>query len=219
MKLLHLLLGVSVLATAACGGGGDGGGTTQPPGGNAQTFSTIRLGSTTASIGAGATTSLNPTALDTKGAAISGVGGFTYATSNASVAEVGSGGVILGVGAGTATITVSLTRDGVTASSTATVTVTGVLPSVGTVAAGSADNTFAPATIVVARNATVTFTFGALQHNVDVPQCHRCTGRRAELHQRQCGARLPHGRRLRLRLLAARRHVRHDRGAVMPRRA
>ena len=166
MKLLHLLLGVSVLATAACGGGGDGGGTTQPVGGGAQTFSSIRLGNTSANIAAGATTSLSPTALDTKGSAISGVSGFTYASSNASVAEIGSGGVILGVGAGTATITVSLTRDGVTASSTATVTVTGALPSVGTVAAGNADNTFAPGTIVVARNATVTFTFGALAHNV-----------------------------------------------------
>jgi plastocyanin len=164
MKVLHLLLGASLLGALACGGGG--GGTTPPVTGPTQTLSTIRLGTTTANLTAGNTTSLSPSALDSKGAVIAGVAGYTYATSNAAIAEASATGVVLATGAGTATITVSLSRDGVTATATSTVTVTGSLPTAASVAAGASDNTFTPATLVVARNANVTFSFGARQHNV-----------------------------------------------------
>lgn len=165
MKLRSLLTFASACVLAACGGGGGGGGTTQPPSGNTQTLSTIRLGTTTASLAAGATTGLSPTALDSKGAAISGVTGYAYTSSNPAVVEIGSGGTLLGLSAGTSTVTVSLTRDGVTATATATITVTGALPVAASVAAGT-DNTFAPGTVVVAKNATVTFAFATVTHNV-----------------------------------------------------
>lgn len=165
MTLRSLLCLASACLIAACGGGGGGGGTTQPPSGNTQTLSTIRLGTTSATLAAGATTGLNPTALDSKGTAISGVTGYTYASSDPTVAEMTSGGVVLGVGPGTATITVSLTRDGVTATATSSITVNGTLPVAASVAAGT-DNTFAPATVVVAKNASVTFAFASVTHNV-----------------------------------------------------
>jgi trimeric autotransporter adhesin len=164
VKLLHQIVGMMVLGVTGCGGGGDNGTTPNPT--PTQTLSTIRLASSAVSLTAGNTASLAPVALDASGRTIAGAAGYTYSSSAPAVAEAQSSGAVLGIGAGTATVTVSLTRDGVTATSAATITVSGTLPPVATVVAGNADQTFAPPTVVVARNASVTYSFGALQHNV-----------------------------------------------------
>ncbi len=164
MNGLHRGFALLLLGVAACGGGGDSGTTPNPT--PAQTLSTIRLGSTAVSLAAGNAAILAPVALDASGRTIAGAAGYVYTSSAPAVVEVQSSGAVLGIGAGSATVTVSLTRDGVTATSAATVTVTGTLPAAATVVAGNADQTFAPATLVVARNANVTYTFGALLHNV-----------------------------------------------------
>lgn len=162
MKVTLLIAGLSLAGLTACGGSST---TSTPPPVVIQTLSTIRLASSSVALTAGATSTLTPEALDATGKVIAGATGYTFASSASNIAESRGGGVLLGIRAGTSTITVSLTRDGVTATSTATVTVTGALPATATVAAGT-DRTFAPPSIVVARNANVTFAIGSLTHNV-----------------------------------------------------
>ncbi|MBC7841915.1 MAG: hypothetical protein H7099_06370 [Gemmatimonadaceae bacterium] len=165
MKPTHVILGCSLLLLSACGGGG--GGTTTPPVNiPAQVLASIRLGATTIALSAGSVQVLTVEALDASGRVIPNVTGYSFASSATNVAELQSGGGVLGISAGSAVVTVSLTRDGVTATGSATVTVTGSLPVAATVTAGNADQTFTPPTVIVARNASVTFDFGALQHNV-----------------------------------------------------
>lgn len=165
MKVMHLFLSACVLGATACGGGS--GSTTPTPNPNpAQRLATIRVTNAAIALGAGSLATLTTEALDASGRVIQGATGYTYASSASGVAEIQGNGSVLGISAGSATINVSLTRDGVTANSSATVTVTGSLPVSAAVVAGNADQTFAPPTVVVARNANVTFTFGALLHNV-----------------------------------------------------
>lgn len=163
MRTLRTLAAGLLITLAACGGGD--GQPTPPPGGTAQTLSTIRLPASSIALAAGATSTLVPSALDASGRVITGASGYTYSSSASGVAEVQPTGVLLGLGAGTATVTVSLTRDGVTATTTTTVTVTGSLATSAAVTGGN-DLTFSPPTVIVARNATVSYTFGTVPHNV-----------------------------------------------------
>lgn len=166
MKTAQPLVIALVFVLMGCGGDSSKDTPTPPPSGGAQTLSSIRVPTPTVALTAGQFATLAPEALDAGGRVIAGVTGYTYAIGAASVAESQGGGSILGIGAGTTTVTVSLTRDGVTATSAVTVTVTGALPATATVTAGDASRVFTPATIVVARNANVSFAFGALLHNV-----------------------------------------------------
>lgn len=166
MKVVHLTLSLSLLTLTACGGGGGSSTPTTPITPVTQKLATIRLPSASLSLAAGAITTLAPTALDASGATIAGVTGYTYSSGTTTVAEAQATGSVIGIGAGSSVITVSLTRDGVTATATTTVAVTGSLPTTATVAAGASDLTFTPPTLVVARNASVTYSFGALTHNV-----------------------------------------------------
>jgi plastocyanin len=163
MKFSQLLISASMLGLAACGGSSDP--TPVPPVGNTQTLATIRITNSTLALSAGATATLIPEALDATGRVIAGVTGYTFTSSAAAVAEAQGSGDVLAISAGSSTITASLTRNGVTATTTAAVTVTGSLPVTATVVAAP-DRTFAPATLVVARNASITFSFGTLLHNV-----------------------------------------------------
>lgn len=163
MKLTHVLLGVATLGMVACGG--SSGDTTPPPGGNTQTLATIRFTNASVALSAGSSTTLVPEALDATGRVIAGASGYTFTSGMTAIAEAKSDGLVLAISAGSSIITASLTRNGVTATATATVTVTGSLPVNANVAAGN-DQTFAPATVVVGRNANVTFTTGTLTHNV-----------------------------------------------------
>lgn len=151
------------LLVAACGGDDDGGGVTNPP---PTTLDNITVTPTTASLTAGATSTITPTARTAAGATLAGVT-YAYASSNSAVASVSQGGVILGVSAGTATITVTGSLGTVSKTATVAVTVTGSLPNAITVAAGASSNDFTPASVAIARNGTVTWTFGARVHNVD----------------------------------------------------
>ena len=165
MSTRHQLISCAFVLLSACGG--SGGATTTPPVVTAaQILASLRLGASTIALSAGNAQTLTVEALDASGRVIPNVTGFTFASSTPGVAELQSGGAVLGISAGSAVVTVSLTRDGVTATSAATVTVSGSLPVTASVAAGNADRTFTPPTLVVARNASVTFTFGALLHNV-----------------------------------------------------
>lgn len=157
-----IALAVAVIL-AACGGGGDDGGTNPPP--PAVTLGSIVPSVTTLNLGAGQTSTISATARDANNAAIS-ASGYTFTSSNNAIAVVSTGGQVIGLGAGTATITVSLTLNGVTKTATVAVTVTGALPATVTVVAGANSDDFTPALAAVARNGSVTWTFGARQHNV-----------------------------------------------------
>ncbi len=90
----------------------------------AQQLATIALTATTPSIAIGSTTTVTAAARDAKGVAIAGVTGYSYTTATAGRAVVSSAGVVTGIAPGTVAITGSLTRDGVTATSSANVTIT-----------------------------------------------------------------------------------------------
>ena len=147
---------------AACGGGGSG--TTNPPA-STQRLNSVELTPSTLALSAGRTGLLTPVAKDQQGAVIDVASGYSFVSSVATVAEVSSTGSVLAVSAGSSTITVTLTRDGVTRSASAVVTVTGVLPDRGAVSA-TPDNAFVPDSIVISRGGQVTFTFQAT-HNVN----------------------------------------------------
>jgi plastocyanin len=111
---------------------------------------------------------LTASARDAQGGTIVGASGYSFTSSSATIASVSLTGLVTGVGAGQATITTSLTRDGVTktANSTVTVSVPGPAPQAADVAAGNGE-TFSPDRVVVAVGGTVTWTFAATQHNVN----------------------------------------------------
>ncbi len=164
MKFGQMLLTVATVGVVACGGGSTP--PTPPVGGTTQTLSTIRVTTPTVALAAGATATLVAEALDAGGRVIAGATGYTYSSSTPAVAELQGDGGVLAISAGTATVTVTLTRNGVTATSTAVVTVTGSLPGAATVNVGVGGLTFTPPTLVVARNANVTFAFAPVNHNV-----------------------------------------------------
>lgn len=90
----------------------------------------------------------------------------TLAVANKAIADLTTAGKILGVGAGSTTVTATVVSGGVVKTAVQTVTVTGTLPNALAVVAGAASNDFTPATGAIARNGTVTWTSGARPHNV-----------------------------------------------------
>lgn len=159
----HCSSAIAIVALlSACGGGG--GGTTSPPP-PAKTLGSITVTAATVSVAAGESATITANAFDTGNAALGGVT-FTYASSNANVAEVSGSGSVLALGAGTSTITVTGLLTGVTKTATVAVTVTGTLPATANVVGGSGGNIFAPATVVIATGGSVGWTWGAVTHNV-----------------------------------------------------
>lgn len=152
----------AALLMMACGGG-DGGSTSPPPSG---ALDNIVVTPTTVTLSAGQSQSVSAAARTATGTTANGVT-FTYASSNTSVATVSSAGVVLGLTSGTSTITVTATQGAVTKQATAAVTVNGALPNAVTVVAGAATNDFTPSSVAIARGGSVTWTFGALIHNVE----------------------------------------------------
>lgn len=131
----------------------------------AQKFSNISLTGTT-TLAIGATSALSAVARDARNTAISGATGITFTTSDRTKALVDAAGLVTAIAPGSATITASLTRDGVTASGTANITVTspaGAATSVNVAATGS--NTFTPASVTVGLGGTVNYAFTG-DHNV-----------------------------------------------------
>ncbi len=157
-------LGLALAGLAACGGGDGGGGTTDP--GGTQTLGSIVPSATALTLTAGQSQALTVTARDQNGATMP-ASGYTYTSSAPSVAQVSTSGRVVGLSAGPATVTVSLTVGSVTRTATVAVTVSGALPNTATVAAGAVTNDFTPDLVAVARNGSVTWTFGATAHTVE----------------------------------------------------
>lgn len=109
------------------------------------------------------TISLSATGRDQNGSALDGVT-FSYSSGDEAVATVSPAGVVTAVGAGTAQITASGTRDGVTKEGSSSVTVQ-VAAATATVLAPL--NFFDPTVVDVSAGGTVTWTFAAVTHNVD----------------------------------------------------
>ena len=162
MKLSSLFGTVVFAAVMACSN--DGGGTTPPV---TQVLATIAPASATVNLNAGQQSTISMTARDASNAVIASASGYIYTSSAPTIAQVSTSGTITGLAAGNATITVSLTLNGVSKTATVAATVGGTLPTVATVVAGAASNDFTPALLVIARTGTVTYTFGARTHNVE----------------------------------------------------
>lgn len=165
MRLSRVSAGVMLLAGLACGGGGDDGPPTQPP--PAQTLESIVPSATTLNLSAGQRQVLSVTARDQSGGTIAGASGYTFTSSAPTIASVSAAGAVVGLAAGSAQVTVSLTLNGVTKTATVAVTVTGSLPTTATVVAGATTDDFTPNFVAIARGGNVTWTFGARPHNVE----------------------------------------------------
>jgi len=165
VTLLRLRVAGAALLLAACGGGGGGnGGVVNPP--PTQVLDNVSVTPATVTLAAGQSQALTASGRTSGGATITTTT-FAFSSSNNAVATVSAGGSITALTAGTATITVTGTHNGVNKNATVNVTVTGALPNAATVVAGATTNDFTPANVGIARGGTVTWTFGALLHNVD----------------------------------------------------
>ncbi len=133
----------------------------------AQKMATVGLSPSAPSLAIGATVALQASARDARGNAIAGVTGFTFTTAAAGTAIVGSTGTVTAIAPGSTTITASLTRDGTSATSTAAITVTGPTSAALAAAVGTTSNTFTVPSVTIAVGGTVTWTIGAVPHNVN----------------------------------------------------
>lgn len=168
MRVARLTCLVAASALLGCGGGGgddDGGTTGPPPPGNNQTLGSITTNVTSLNLVAGNSQTITVSAYDTQGGLIANAGTPVFSTQSSTVAEVDASGAVLGLQAGSTTVTVSLTRAGVTKSATVTVNVTGSLPSSASVSTTSGD-VFTPNRVVIGQGGSVTWTFGAVEHTV-----------------------------------------------------
>lgn len=132
-----------------------------------QDFASVSITPDPGTVIVGGTLQLTATALDPGGSALPAGGTVTFTSSDVTKATVNATGLVSGVAAGDVQITADVTRGGVTHSAVADVTVTVQnFPAAADVVAGNATQTFTPATVDIAVGGTVTWTFGALTHNV-----------------------------------------------------
>ncbi len=159
-RLLRALL--ALVATAAGCGGGNGPG----PGPDLPVLTTVEVTpatSTLFSVAPGNTVELTAVPKDQNGDDVTGLDAATFASANEAIATVAGDGAVTAVGTGTTQITASMAEGDVTRTGTATVTVA-VAPASAPV--GAAGLAFAPATVDVRAGGTVTWTFGAVHHDV-----------------------------------------------------
>lgn len=132
----------------------------------AQKLSSIVVSPATANLTVGGAQQLTLTARDARSNPITGVTGYSFLSTNSTVASVSSTGNVTAGSAGTATINVSLTRDAVTAPGSSAITVTAAtFPTTATVTTGTAS--FSPASVDIQSGGTVTWSFGSIAHNVN----------------------------------------------------
>lgn len=165
MRLIRpFLVSLTALAVACGGGGGDGGGVTNPPPTNT-TLDHITVTPATLALVAGQTETISASgqAADNSGVSTT----FSYSSSAQAVASVSNAGKVLGISAGTTTITVTGTAGSVTKSATVAVTISGTLPNAVNVVAGAETNDFTPREVAIQRGGVVTWTFPGTTHNVD----------------------------------------------------
>ena len=160
MRHLSIALVLCTLVTA-CGGGSGSTGPVIP----AKTLSSVTVPSPTLSVVAGDASTIAPQSVDANNAALAGVT-YTFVSSAPAVAEVSATGSVLGLSAGTTTITVTGTFSGVSKTAPVAVTVTGTLPTTANVVGGTTTLTFTPKTVAIATGGTVNFSWGTLNHNV-----------------------------------------------------
>jgi plastocyanin len=172
MQVTRLACFVITSVLLGCGGGGgdDDGGTTgpppPPPPGNTQTLGSITTSVQTLTLAAGTSQTISVQAFDANGAVIVTAPSPTFASANASIAEVDNTGAVLGLGGGNTTVNVSLTMGTVTKTASVPVNVTGALANQVEVVASSSDYIFTPKTVAIQVGGSVTWSFGGLSRTV-----------------------------------------------------
>lgn len=132
-----------------------------------QAFAALVLSPDPGTVTVGGTLQMTATGNDPGGSALPSVGTVTFTSSDDTKATVNGSGLVSGVAAGDVVISAEATVGGVTHSGDADVTVTTqTFPLTADVVAGNATQTFTPQTVDIALGGTVTWTFGALTHNV-----------------------------------------------------
>jgi len=132
-----------------------------------QDFASVSVTPDPGTVIVGGTLQLTAAALDPGGNALPAGGTVTFTSSDVTKATVTNAGLVSGVAAGDVQITADVTRGAVTHSAVADITVTVQnFPATAAVTAGNATQTFTPATVDIAVGGAVTWTFGALTHNV-----------------------------------------------------
>jgi plastocyanin len=133
----------------------------------AQAFSSLGLSPNPGTVNVGGTLQLVATGRDPGGSALPSIGPVTFTSSDDTKATVNGTGLVSGVGAGAAQISATATVSGVARNATATLTVTTQsFPATAQVTAGNTTQTFTPQTVDITSGGSVTWTFGALTHNV-----------------------------------------------------
>jgi len=157
---------LAIVATAAgCGGsgGGDGNG---GPGPDLPVLTTVEVTpatNTLFSVAPGNFVKLTAVPKDQNGDKMTGLGAATFSSANEVVATVAGDGTVTAAAAGTTQITASMTDGDVTQTGSASVTVQ-VAPATATVTAPGL--VFQPTAIDVSAGGAVTWTFGAVHHDV-----------------------------------------------------
>lgn len=158
---------IPIALAAVLGCGKENGLLDPPPGQTQTTLGSIVATPSALTLTAGQRSTITMQALSTTNQPIADATGYAFTSSATSIASVTTGGEVTGLAAGSATITVSLTRGSVTRTVDVPVTVSGTLPATANVTASATADTFSPAFVAIARTGTVTWTFGARAHNVN----------------------------------------------------
>ena len=157
MRIAAVCLMVAAGVVSGCSGDDD----PTPP--VTSVFTTLDVTPTAPTVVVGQTQTLTVSAKDQNGAAMSGLT-TSFTSSDQTKATVTNAGVVSGVAAGTARITVTGTIGSVTKTQNVDVTVSGSAPTNASVAA-TAGNQFTPGSVTIARNGSVSWSF-AILHNV-----------------------------------------------------
>jgi plastocyanin len=151
---------------AAAGGCGGGGSDNTGPGPDPPVLTSVEVTPATTAlftVSPGNTVQLTAVPQDQTGETMAGLGAPSFSSQNEAIATVGNDGTVTAVGAGSTQITASVTAGDVTETGTATVTVQ-VAPVTAAVTAPAL--LFQPQLVDVSAGGRVTWTFGALHHDV-----------------------------------------------------
>ncbi len=127
-------------------------------------FSAVLLVPVSSSIQVGATVQLVATPVDQTGIPMAGLPAPVYGSGNPAVATVDGAGLVTGAGAGTTTVTATVTSGGVTHFAGATITVLAPLP--GSVTVTTPNQTFSPSAVTIPSGGAVFWQFSGSTHNV-----------------------------------------------------
>ena len=155
-------LTAGVLLLAGCGGGG----AVSAPAPSEPTLTSVSVSARTITIAVGGTYQLQASPKDQFGLPISTGPTVTFSTDDPAVATVDGVGLVAAVALGAATITVSVTMDGITQTVTCKVTVEAVPPPGAGLQISTAGFAFSPPTVTIAVNDSVTWRFVEAPHNV-----------------------------------------------------